>query len=511
MFHPTRIVRAAVVAASLALLIVTPVSHARSSAQYRVEGRGWGHGIGMSQFGAKGYAQKGWTGEQIIAHYFTGTVIAPKPAGTPDSVRVRLQTGLVTARIEISSSGVVRQGLVTQSLLPSDVVEVTEIDGVELQAAIIRNSVRTVLASGSPAPVTVTPSLDGSLITRFGGEFAASGTRYRGTMTASLVQPGSSHTAANQRVAVVNTVPLESYLRGVISREMSASWELEALRAQAIAARSYALVGIRTGGYFDLYSTTSSQVYGGASAEAANSDNAVASTAGLVARVGDANGKVAQTFFFSTSAGRTANNEDVWTGGTPYTYLRSVPSPFESASPYFTWTYKPGNAGALKIYTPAQLAAKFRGSYAGLFKGVNVALTPSGYAGRVTVLGSKGGSSIGAGTIQANWGLASTYFRIWLLSVNAPNVIHKGQYVTLTGRAPTSGITTLTRTVNGIVAKPIALKVDKATGAWKAPVKVTGTSFVKLTRSGLVGPRLKLAPTAAPTGTTTTISAQSFD
>ncbi|MBC7460180.1 MAG: hypothetical protein H7287_02330, partial [Thermoleophilia bacterium] len=65
----------------------------------------------------------------------------------------------------------------------------------------------------------------------------------------------------------------------------------------------------------------------------------------------------------------------------------------------------------------------------------------------------------------------------------------------LTGRAPTTGITTLTRTVNGVSAKPLVVKVDKVTGLWRAPVKVTGPSIVTLTRSGIPGPRLALRPT----------------
>ena len=510
--HGSRIsVIVAGLAALVAMVVAPAAADARSSAQYRVEGRGWGHGIGMSQYGANGYALKGWTGEQIIQHYFTGTVVAPKAVDSPNQLRVRLQYNLVTTRIEVSSSGVVRQGLVTQPLLPADVVELTEVGGVELRATVIRGAERTLLASGSGAPVTITPDLDGSLIARFSGEFAGSGTRYRGTITGQLAQPGSSSDPSRQRIAVTNLVQLESYLRGVVPRESSASWPIEALRAQAIAARSYALYGIRNRGYFDLYSTTMSQVYGGQSAEARSSDDAVASTAGMVARVGDASGPLAQTFFFSTSAGRSANNEDVWTGGAPVSYLRSVPSPFETASPYFVWkrSTTPGVTSDLRVYTPAQLAAKFRGSFAGLFKGVSVAITPSGYAGKVTVRGSKGSGTVSANTVQSNWGLRSTYFRIWLLSVNAPNVIRQGQYVTLTGSAPSTGVTTLTRTVKGVTAKPLRLKVDKR-GMWHAPMKVTGPSLVTLTRSGVVGPRLFLRPTAGatkptPPPTTTTI------
>ena len=101
-----RIIYGAIAVLVLASAAATASAHARTSMQYRIEGRGWGHGIGMSQYGAEGYAAKlGWNGQQIIEHYFTGTVVAPRPANGPTSVRVLLQSYLAPARMQLTSAG----------------------------------------------------------------------------------------------------------------------------------------------------------------------------------------------------------------------------------------------------------------------------------------------------------------------------------------------------------------------------------------------------------------------
>ena len=135
----------------------------------------------------------------------------------------------------------------------------------------------------------------------------------------------------------INAVDMEDYLRGVIAAESPSSWPLDALKAQAVAARSYALSTGVGGNGFDHYDDTRSQVYGGVKAETARTDQAVAGTAGEVVQF---KGKVAETYFFSTSGGHTENNENSFLGGTPMSYLRGVPDPYDEASPYHRWTRK---------------------------------------------------------------------------------------------------------------------------------------------------------------------------
>lgn len=126
-----------------------------------------------------------------------------------------------------------------------------------------------------------------------------------------------------QKLTVINDVPLEDYLRGVVPSEMPSTWEIEALKAQAIAARSYALanLGKRASLGFDLKDTPEDQAYGGASAETAKTNSAVNDTAGLVLTY---NYKVIPAYYSASAGGQTINSKQLW--GKDLPYIRSVPS-----------------------------------------------------------------------------------------------------------------------------------------------------------------------------------------
>ncbi len=167
--------------------------------------------------------------------------------------------------------------------------------------------------------------------------------------------------AAAPTVTVVNELPLETYLRGVVPVEMPSSWPAEALRAQAIASRSYAARRLRPGvSYYDVTDDTSSQVYRGARGEKATTNAILAAEPGVVLRSGSA---IANTLFHSTGGGATENNENVYVSSTgakvagAVSYLRGSPdraadgSSYDAASPYATWR--------TTTYTVAQLSAWF--------------------------------------------------------------------------------------------------------------------------------------------------------
>ena len=137
---------------------------------------------------------------------------------------------------------------------------------------------------------------------------------------------------------IVNTLPLESYLLGVVPRESPASWPIEALKAQAVAARSYAYRATGGSGTFDVYCTTASQMYGGSDAEATASNTAVSATRGVVPKY---KGTPIVAYFFSTSGGHTENIEDVWSSSAPVPYLKGVPDPYDYYSPYDKWPDNP--------------------------------------------------------------------------------------------------------------------------------------------------------------------------
>lgn len=127
----------------------------------------------------------------------------------------------------------------------------------------------------------------------------------------------------NQKLTVINNVGLEDYIRGVVPAEMPSSWELEALKAQAIAARSYALanLGKRASLGYDLKDTPEDQAYGGASAETAKTNSAVQETDSLVLTY---NYKVIPAYYSASAGGQTVNAKQAWGSDVPF--VRSVPS-----------------------------------------------------------------------------------------------------------------------------------------------------------------------------------------
>ncbi len=125
----------------------------------------------------------------------------------------------------------------------------------------------------------------------------------------------------NGRLTVINDIDLENYLKGVIPSEMPSSWDVEAHKAQAIAARSYALanLGKRASKGYDLEDTPNDQAYGGASAEKRGTTKAVNDTRGIVLTH---NEKIISAFYTASAGGKTKTSN--WGGNVPY--LRSVPS-----------------------------------------------------------------------------------------------------------------------------------------------------------------------------------------
>ncbi len=278
--------------------------------QFQFEGRGYGHGIGMSQYGAYGAAKSGMTGEAIIGMYFPGTTITQVPSTT-----VRVLISSAAAKTVLTSSGgwTATAGTAPPTPLPALALTVTAEGATTVVKGPDGGEVLRVAG-----PVTIAP--DGPAL------LAVDGRRYRGALRVVPV--------AN-KVTVINHVDLERYLLSVVPLEMPASWDAQALRAQAIAARSYALATRKVTGDFDMYRDERSQMYGGLGAEDARSSAAVTSTAGLIATFEN---HVATTFFSSTSGGRTENIENVYLGSRPVAYLVSVDDArFDAISPRHVW------------------------------------------------------------------------------------------------------------------------------------------------------------------------------
>jgi SpoIID/LytB domain protein len=263
---------------------------ARASSELVISGAGDGHGVGMSQDGALGYAEHGWTYQAILAHYYTGTALGQAPAGA-------------TVRVLVGSK--------------------------------------------------------------------------------------------------VQTLPLETYVRGVVSAEMPAGWPLAALEAQAVASRTYALTAhagdrSKIGQQFDVYADTRSQVYRGVAAETPQTDTAIADTAGQIVTY---EGNPAITYFFASSGGRTENVENGFPGAQPEPWLRGVTDAYETAQS--NW----------KLSIPfATAAAHLKGLVKGSFRGIEV--LSRGFSPRIlsaAVLGSNGDTHVSGTELEARLGLDSTW------------------------------------------------------------------------------------------------------
>ena len=260
---------------------------------------------------------------------------------------------------------------------------------------------------------------------------------------------------------MINIVGLEPYLYGVVPREMPFDWAAEALKAQAVVARSYALA-VRKTGSFDLYDDTRSQVYGGIQAEKPSSNAAVDATAGQILTYG---GKVATTFFFSTSGGRTASVVDVWPGSQPTPYLVSVPDPYDSISPHHTW-------GPFS-FSAARLTRAFK--VPGRVVDVTTAVNPSARVNSITAVGTRGRIAVSGADVRRILGLRSTWFRVGVLALDKPAAaVTYGAQARITGRA------------RGVAR--VVLEQRAAGGSWAAAARLTP-------REGLVNVVVK--PTAS--------------
>src|SRR3989442_10547663 len=322
--------------ATAAALTAAAPAHAAST--FTIKGAGYGHGVGMSQFGALGYAQHGAGYRDILSHYYTGTSLSQAPDGV--IVRVLLRSPRVA-----SFTGATKAG--NRPLRPDKVYRVTaELDGsLELRSAHDHKLAKF------PAPLQVTSEQP---ITLRGP--AANGLRdgaYRGWLE---FRPGPVG-----NVLAINALGLEQYVAGVVSAESPSSWPAAALQAQAVAARTYALTTNAGGAFgFNQYADTRSQMYRGVAAETPATNAAVNGTSGQVVTYG---GRPVVTYFFSTSGGRTENVEESVLGPTPQPWLRSVDDPYDDVSPWHRWNVR---------MTMGQATKKLRGLVPGKFRGIVV-------------------------------------------------------------------------------------------------------------------------------------------
>ena len=202
---------------------------------------------------------------------------------------------------------------------------------------------------------------------------------------------------------VINVLDLETYLRGVVPAEMQASWPLEALKAQAIAARTYTLASLSPNADFDVCATTECQKYKGALAEHPQSDQAILDTAGLVLTY---QGDFAKTYYHADSGGALASSAEVWDEVRPYLVSQQDVA---HSSPHRSW-----ERGIDPAAVARSLAA--RGADVGEVRSIRIlAYSASGRVDSIEVAGAAGNTVL-SGTdltkLLRGWGLKSTRFNM---------------------------------------------------------------------------------------------------
>ncbi|GAB3851920.1 hypothetical protein GCM10028801_02200 [Nocardioides maradonensis] len=377
------------VVTALGASVASPSAYAATS--ITLEGRGNGHGHGMSQYGAQGAAKKGLRYDQILAFYYpntswgtaTGAISVLITADTTTDVVVGARPGLTMRALSSNRTRrLARSGAKRWKIIPAN-------GG---------RSSRLMVLTGSWHTVTTLPGA---------AEFSAGGAPMRLYLPggSSRTYRGALRSVGGSSRDTVNVVSLETYLRGVVPREMPAKWQPAAVQAQAVAARTYAAFergeSLHTG--FQVYDDTRDQVYGGADAEYPDSDAAVRATAGRVLTYG---GAPAFTQFSASDGGWTVD------GGTPY--LVAQQDPYDSYPGY------PGAGSWDVTLQGSAIRAAVQRYYKidiGAFVGIDtIARDGKGsWGGRVTslrIVGATTSRTVSGDVFRSMMGLKSTLFHL---------------------------------------------------------------------------------------------------
>ena len=327
----------------------------------RIRGGGWGHGVGMSQYGAYAQARAGWSVDDILTYYYPGTKIATDTRSSSQRIRVNIQqrvtstTFRVDADVAVRACGAEGGAAVSDRLAHDTCVELLTAtagttyrvcpygDRLEVVAATSAGETTDCLAEPlyqTTRPVIRIRSDTTTLRTppAFGGESTrrfTDGWRDLHRQVQAQPDPLPPRPVIN---AVQDVSSIETYLLGLA--EVPSGWGIDgpaALEAQAVTGRTFAVgrLTARADCSCQVRATPADQVYNGAEkALAPQGERWVAAVEATRDRVLTFEGELAQTFYSSSHGGRTENLEDSWAFGTsPIDYLRSVDDPWSNQAP----------------------------------------------------------------------------------------------------------------------------------------------------------------------------------
>lgn len=388
------------------LLALVGVLPAVAAGEITVDGGGWGHGIGMSQYGAQALANQGESAQEITAHFYSGSSIGNVGQGAvtghPDPLRIGV--GQKMTFVEFSPVGGALQLCLGTQCASAAAGVVHSFRYTPSGTCQFWRGPNPILSGACNGSINVSPTVRAS--------FPAFNRQYGRGQILFVPAAGSFH--------LLVQVTLEQYLYGL--GEMPSSWHIEALKAQAIAGRTYAVQKAWT--YRDpnsattqnrmaacgchLYATTLDQAYVGWAKEGEGNGwgprwrSAVDATAGQVVIHPSTAGRAIEAYYFSATGGRTENNEDVW-GGTARSYLRSVVDP--GSRKWSAWGDPP------ETFSKAQFAAEL--GFSSVWSAQFGSRYVSGSPASVVVTGVKGGvttsQSFSGNQLRTLLGLRSHY------------------------------------------------------------------------------------------------------
>lgn len=361
---------------------------AATAGNFTIRGAGYGHGYGLSQYGAYGAARKGLTWRQILTFYYPGTRLSPTPTGTRLRVWITADDDS-SLRVQPDRGLQVRDSSGHRLTLPAGPGYTSW--RISRAGSGYRLDYRTATGEWKTRPNSLATSTWSFSTTAQVVQVVlpGRGTRaYRGSVA--LVKRGTDG-------RTVNTVPLEDYLRAVVPAEMPTSWSADAVRAQAVAARSYA-VRLRDhydyAGY-DICDTPACQVYGGMARENSGGDAAVKATAGVIVTY---RGTVALTQFASSNGGAAATGS--------MAYLRAQPDPYDGVVASHAWTKTISAASVARAWPSVGTVRQLQ------VVGRDGSGRWGGRVSKITIIGSRTSVTVSGSTFQWRFRMRSTLYTV---------------------------------------------------------------------------------------------------
>jgi len=353
-------------ALAVAVLLLLPVAQAGAKT-WVVKGGGYGHGVGMSAWGAYGYGKHDWGHKRIIGHYYR-KVRVEKDRGN-NRVRVLLASGSG----DVSFDGGTKA--CGKKLKPSKTYRAQRRGS---KVRLLSASGKRLAGCGKRLHANSRKFIDIHGVGKYRGAFEA--------------VPGG-----DGALLVVNRLDVEDYVRGSLPGEIPIDWPKETLKAFAIAIRSIALSTDVGGKAFDIYSDTRTQVYGGVKLESKRTNKAAKSTGHEVVTH---KGEVIQATYFSSSGGRT---ESRFLGGPKVPYFKSVKDPYDHYSPQHRWTFR---------FSQREMDSRLGPYVDGKLRKIEV--LERGDSPRIVtakLIGSRGSAKVRGDTIQVALGLYDRWAR----------------------------------------------------------------------------------------------------